>query len=110
VTALSILQLLVPSARARGSIRFQDRELLGADGETLRAIRGDRIAMIFQEPMTSLNPLHPIERQVGEALMVHGQLDAAAVRARVIELLEVVSLIPSGASAPSARSRRRGSG
>jgi microcin C transport system ATP-binding protein len=92
VTALSIVQLLVPSARARGSIRFQDRVLVAADGETMRAIRGDRIAMIFQEPMTSLNPLHSIERQVGEALMVHGQLDAAVVRTRVIQLLEVVGL------------------
>jgi ABC-type microcin C transport system duplicated ATPase subunit YejF/ABC-type microcin C transport system permease subunit YejE len=94
VSALSILQLLpYPQAsHPSGHIRFQDVELLGADGATLRRIRGDRIGMIFQEPMTSLNPLHTIERQVGEVLAVHRGLAAAAVRARVIELLELVGL------------------
>ncbi|MDX2170787.1 MAG: ABC transporter ATP-binding protein [Deltaproteobacteria bacterium] len=94
VTALSILQLLpYPQAsHPSGSIRFQDAELVGADGATLRRIRGDRIGMVFQEPMTSLNPLHTIERQVGEVLSLHRGLDAAAVRARVIELLTLVGL------------------
>jgi microcin C transport system ATP-binding protein len=94
VTALSILQLL-PYPRARhpsGSIRFQGRELLGAPEATLRQVRGDRIAMIFQEPMTSLNPLHTIEKQVNEVLFVHKGLDRAAARARTVELLRLVGL------------------
>ncbi|HSQ00198.1 MAG TPA: ABC transporter ATP-binding protein [Candidatus Dormibacteraeota bacterium] len=92
VTALSILQLLVATARARGSIRFQERELLGADDETMRAIRGDRIAMIFQEPMTSLNPLHTIERQIGETLTLHRQLAPEAARTETLSLLRLVGL------------------
>jgi len=94
VTALSILQLLAypPASHPGGSIRFQGTELLGADGETLRRVRGNRIGMIFQEPLTSLNPLHSIERQVGEVLSVHRGLDAAAARARVIELFGLVGL------------------
>ncbi|MFN8643220.1 MAG: ABC transporter ATP-binding protein [Candidatus Binatia bacterium] len=92
VTALSILQLLPAAARPTGSIRFQDRELMDADGETLRAIRGDRIAMIFQEPMTSLNPLHTIERQIGETLTLHRQLAPEAARAQTIALLRLVGL------------------
>ncbi|MGH7786171.1 MAG: ATP-binding cassette domain-containing protein, partial [Candidatus Binatia bacterium] len=94
VTALSILQLLpYPLAsHPGGRIRFQDGELIGADRETMRRIRGDRIAMIFQEPMTSLNPLHTIERQVGEAILLHRNLDRGAARARVVELLRLVGL------------------
>ena len=94
VTALSILQLLpYPNAsHPSGHIRMQDVELIGAAGETLRRIRGDRISMIFQEPMTSLNPLHSIERQVGEVLSVHRGLATAAARTRVIELLHLVGL------------------
>jgi microcin C transport system ATP-binding protein len=94
VTALSIMQLL-PYPKARhpsGSIRFQDRELLGAPEPTLRQVRGDRIAMIFQEPMTSLNPLHTIEKQVNEVLRVHKRLAPAAARARTLELLRLVGL------------------
>jgi len=92
VTALSILQLLVPSARVRGSIRFQDRELVGADGETMRAIRGDRIAMIFQEPMTSLNPVLSIGRQLTEGLEIHMKMKPPEARARAIELLAMVGI------------------
>ena len=79
VTALSILQLLpYPMARhPGGSIRFRGHELLGARETVLRAVRGNRIAMIFQEPMTSLNPLHTIEKQVNEVLLVHKRLTAA---------------------------------
>jgi microcin C transport system ATP-binding protein len=94
VTALSILQLL-PYPRARhpaGSIVFQGQELLGADEATLRRVRGNRIAMIFQEPMTSLNPLHTIEKQVNEVLFVHKGLGRRAARARTIELLRLVGL------------------
>ena len=94
VTALSILQLL-PYPRAHhpsGSILFDGRQLLGAEERTLRSVRGDRIAMVFQEPMTSLNPLHPIGRQVGEVLEVHRGMRGAALRARVLELLGLVGL------------------
>jgi microcin C transport system ATP-binding protein len=93
-TALSILQLL-PSPPARhpgGSIRFQMQELLGARERVLRQVRGNRIAMVFQEPMTSLNPLHTIERQVNEVLLVHKGLDRAAARTRTLELLGLVGL------------------
>ncbi len=94
VTALSILQLLpYPLAsHPSGSIRFRGRELIGADATTLREIRGNRIAMIFQEPMTSLNPLHTIERQVNETLLLHKGLDRAAARARTLELLLQVGI------------------
>jgi microcin C transport system ATP-binding protein len=94
VTALSVMQLL-PYQIAHhpsGSIRLRDQELMGAPDSELHAIRGDRIAMIFQEPMTSLNPLHTIERQVGEIMMVHKGLDRAQARTRIIELLTQVGL------------------
>ena len=58
----------------------------------MRALRGDRIAMIFQEPMTSLNPLHSIERQIAEVLIVHKKMTAAQARARVVELLHLVGI------------------
>jgi microcin C transport system ATP-binding protein len=94
VTALSILQLLpYPVARhPSGSIRFRGEELVGADERRMRRVRGNRIAMIFQEPMTSLNPLHTIEKQVNEVLFVHKGLDRRAARARTLELLNLVGL------------------
>jgi len=94
VTALSIMQLLpYPLARhPSGSITFRGQELLGASQAALQKIRGDRIGMIFQEPMTSLNPLHTIEKQVGEVMMLHRGLDKASARRRVIELLHQVGL------------------
>jgi microcin C transport system ATP-binding protein len=94
VTALSIMQLLpYPVARhPAGSIRFQDRELVGAPEAALQRVRGDRVAMIFQEPMTSLNPLHTVERQVNEVLRLHKGLSRPAARARTLELLRLVGL------------------
>ena len=94
VTALSILQLLpYPTARhPSGSIVFQGRELLGAGEAALQQVRGNRIAMIFQEPMTSLNPLHTIEKQINEVLFVHKGLGRRAARARTVELLRLVGL------------------
>ncbi len=94
VTALSILQLLpYPVARhPGGSIRFRGHELVGARERVLRSVRGNRIAMIFQEPMTSLNPLHTIEKQVNEVLFVHKRLSRRAARARTLELLHLVGL------------------
>ena len=95
VTALSILQLL-PYPKARhpaGSIRFDGRELLGADDTVMRDIRGNRISMIFQEPMTSLNPLHKIEKQIGEnRWRCTRGLEPKAARARTIELLDLVGI------------------
>ncbi|MBO6783401.1 MAG: ABC transporter ATP-binding protein [Alphaproteobacteria bacterium] len=94
VSALSILQLLpYPVARhPGGSITFEGTELLGAPDATLRSIRGNDIAMIFQEPMTSLNPLHNIEKQINEVLFVHKGLSKPAARARTLELLKLVGL------------------
>jgi microcin C transport system ATP-binding protein len=94
VTALSIMQLLpYPTARhPSGSIRFQGQELVGAPEATMQRIRGDRIAMIFQEPMTSLNPLHTIDKQVNEVLRLHKGLSRPAARARTLELLRLVGL------------------
>ena len=94
VTALSILQLLpYPMARhPGGSIRFQGEELIGAPAATLRKIRGSRISMIFQEPMTSLNPLHRVERQITEAMRLHRNLPKPQARARALELLHLVGI------------------
>jgi microcin C transport system ATP-binding protein len=93
VTAHSILRLL-PGAKVHtsGSIRFEGEELIGATDKQLRALRGNRIAMIFQEPMTSLNPLHTVQKQIGEVLAVHKGLGGRAARARVLELLEMVGI------------------
>ncbi len=95
VTALSILQLLpYPSARhtPESSIRFAGEELVGGAPARLREIRGNRIAMIFQEPMTSLNPLHTLEKQIGETLLIHKHMSGSAARARTLELLRQVGL------------------
>ncbi len=94
VTALSILQLLpYPLARhPSGSIRFRGQEVVGAGEAVMTGIRGNNISMVFQEPMTSLNPLHSVERQVNEVLIVHKGLDAAAARARTLELLHLVGI------------------
>jgi len=94
VTALSILQILPypVASHPRGSIRFDGTELVGAAERTLRTVRGDRAAMIFQEPMTSLNPLHTIDRQVSEPLLLHKGMSGAAARERTLELLHLVGI------------------
>ncbi|NQV45284.1 MAG: ABC transporter ATP-binding protein, partial [Rhodospirillales bacterium] len=99
VTALSILQLLPyplawhPSDQASpASVTFQGEELLDARPGRLREIRGDRIAMIFQEPLTSLNPLHSIYKQISEVLFLHKNMSQKQAHARVTELLELVGL------------------
>jgi len=94
VTAMSILQLL-PYPRAMhpaGSILFDGQEMVGAPERTLRQIRGNRISMIFQEPMTSLNPLHNVEKQIGEVLLLHKGLRGAKARERILELLDLVGI------------------
>jgi peptide/nickel transport system ATP-binding protein len=102
VTALSVLRLLAepPAAIESGEILFEGRDLLRLSPEELRAVRGRRIAMIFQEPMTSLNPVFRVGDQIDEALRVHGAGDRDARRARVIELLGRV-----GIPAPEERMR-----
>jgi len=94
VSALSILQLLpYPQAsHPSGEIWMDGENLMGASEKVLRRIRGNRISMVFQEPMTSLNPLHTIERQVGEMLILHKGLRREAVKKRVIELLTKVGI------------------
>jgi len=95
VTALSVLQLLpYPGAShtPQSSIKFAGEELVGAPPARLRDIRGNRIGMVFQEPMTSLNPLHTVEKQVAETLLIHNHLPAATVRRRTLELLHLVGL------------------
>jgi microcin C transport system ATP-binding protein len=94
VTALSILQLLPYPAASHptGSIRFEGTELVGASERTLKRIRGDRVGMIFQEPMTSLNPLHTIEKQIAESLLLHSGMTRRSARERVLELLRLVRL------------------
>ncbi len=92
VTALSTVGLLGASATAEGSIRYLGREMIGAPEPVLREVRGNDISFIFQEPMTSLNPLHTIEKQLTESIALHQGLRGAAARAKVIELLEKVGI------------------
>ena len=94
VTALSVLQLLpYPYAsHPRGSVLVNGEEIIGADKTRLFDVRGGVVSMVFQEPMTSLNPLHNIAKQVGESLVVHKRLNPKAARARTLELLELVGL------------------
>jgi microcin C transport system ATP-binding protein len=94
VSALSILRLLPypPAHHPGGHISFGGQELLNAPAAVMREIRGKRISIIFQEPMTSLNPLHTIEKLVGEIMRVHQGLDGAVVHAAVLELLKKVGL------------------
>ncbi len=92
VTALSTVGLLGDSAQLSGSVRYSGRELVGASEADLRKVRGNDISFIFQEPMTSLNPLHTLERQLGESLSLHQGLHGAQARARIIELLTRVGI------------------
>src|ERR1700759_2241306 len=94
VSALSVLKLLpYPNAsHPSGSILFQGRDLLKASEHDMRSIRGNDISIIFQEPMTSLNPLHTIESQIGEALRLHNEIGGRMVRERTLELLTQVGI------------------
>src|SRR6516225_4906911 len=94
ITALSILKLLpYPAARhPSGSINFKGTDLLPLDERRTRRVRGDDISIVFQEPMTSLNPLHTIEKQIGEILLLHRGLAGAAARERTIEVLTQVGI------------------
>ncbi|MBT4709936.1 MAG: ABC transporter ATP-binding protein [Alphaproteobacteria bacterium] len=94
VTALAVLQLLpYPKAfHPSGSIKIDGEEAVGGSDEFLQSIRGNKISMIFQEPMTSLNPLHTIEKQIGEVLLLHQGMGQKAARARILELLNMVGI------------------
>lgn len=98
VTAHSILRLLpYPQAHhPSGTILFEGQDLLKMEERKLRHIRGNRIAMIFQEPMTSLNPLHTVEKQIGEVLALHKGITGKAAAARILELLELVGISEPG--------------
>ena len=94
VSALSVLKLLPypPASHPSGQILFEGVDLLGKDEKALRKVRGNDITMIFQEPMTSLNPLHTIEQQIGEILRIHRGMGDKAARARTLELLAEVGI------------------
>ncbi|NJD57539.1 MAG: ABC transporter ATP-binding protein [Nitrospirae bacterium] len=100
ITALSILGILPPRAYASGTVSFRDRDLLKADRESIRRIRGNEIAMIFQEPMTSLNPVLTIGYQIAEVFMTHMKMGRRDATDKAVELLKAVR-IPS----PEARVR-----
>ncbi len=92
VTALSSVKLLPESASVTGSVKYRGREMIDADDATLRDVRGNDISFIFQEPMTSLNPLHTIDRQLAESLALHQGLTGKAADERILDLLNKVSL------------------
>ncbi|MEQ9260356.1 MAG: ABC transporter ATP-binding protein [Roseovarius sp.] len=92
VTALSTVSLLGDAARVTGSVTFDGQEMIGASAKRLRQVRGNDISFIFQEPMTSLNPLHTLEKQICESLELHQGLVGDAARARILELLDLVGI------------------
>ena len=91
-TALSIMGLLASQAEVSGRILFEDRDLLSLPKPVLRGLRGDQISMIFQEPMTSLNPVYSVGAQIAESLRLHQHLDRKQARTRAIELLDLVNI------------------
>lgn len=91
-TALSILRLLGPQAQLDGEIRFRGRDILALNTAELRALRGRDISMIFQEPMTSLNPVHTVGAQISETLQLHQRLSSRAARLRTLDMLELVRI------------------
>ncbi len=97
ITVMSLMGLLPATAKVTGSIRLDGQELIGQPESALCRIRGNRIGMIFQEPMTALNPVHTIARQVGEPLLLHRGLTAKQARAEALNLLQRVG-IPDAAS------------
>lgn len=92
LTALALMGLLPDGAHVAGSIRFDGRELTTLDDEAMGVLRGDRIGMVFQEPMTALNPVHRVGDQIAESLRLHRQMSAAAARAEALRLMERVQL------------------
>jgi len=93
VTALATVALLPDAAEVSGSVKYNRAEMVGASEPELRRVRGNDISFIFQEPMTSLNPLHTIEKQLSESLALHQGLTGAAVRERILDLLHKVGIV-----------------
>ncbi|MEM6666115.1 MAG: ATP-binding cassette domain-containing protein, partial [Pseudomonadota bacterium] len=91
-TMLSVIGLLASNGHVSGSARYRDQELVGLSQRALNKVRGHRITMIFQEPMTSLDPLYPIGKQIAEPLRHHQGMDRAAAKKRVLELLHLVQI------------------
>ncbi len=98
ITALAVMGLVPPPGRVAGSVRFDGRELIGQPASAWRALRGDRLAMVFQEPMTALNPVMQIGRQIAEVLVLHQGLGWRVAGERAVESLDAVGI-------PSARER-----
>lgn len=92
VTSLAIMRLLLESSKVTGTVQFQGKNLLGLPEPVMQKVRGNDIGMIFQEPMTSLNPVHKIGTQIGESLFLHKGLSAKQARARAIDLLKQVGI------------------
>jgi len=92
VTALSSVALLPSSAQVSGSVTYEGREMVGASGQTLQDVRGNDISFIFQEPMTSLNPLHTIGKQIAESMTLHQGVSGDEARTRIIDLLTQVGI------------------
>ncbi|WP_232699872.1 ABC transporter ATP-binding protein [Brevibacillus daliensis] len=92
VTSLSIMGLLAQNGKSEGEIRFHDKNLLQVSEKEMQKIRGNEIAMIFQEPMTSLNPLHPVGKQIGEAVLLHLKVSKAEAKQRAIQMLKAVGM------------------
>ncbi|GLY64155.1 ATP-binding cassette domain-containing protein [Amycolatopsis taiwanensis] len=92
LTALAVMGLLPEELTATGSVRLHGNELLGASERVLSGLRGDRMSMVFQEPMTALNPLMRVGRQVAESIKLHTRISWRAARDRAVELLESVQL------------------
>ncbi|MBC8057541.1 MAG: ABC transporter ATP-binding protein, partial [Rhizobiales bacterium] len=92
LTAMAVMGLLPPGAVVTGSIRFNGQELVGLADDAMCKLRGNRIGMVFQEPMTALNPLHTVGDQIAEPLRLHRSIPRAAARAEALRLLERVRL------------------
>ena len=92
ITALSTVSLLPTNAKIKGSIVFNSKEMIGANERSLRKIRGNKVSFIFQEPMSSLNPLHTIEKQIGESLEYHQGLEGKSKINKIIDLLNKVGI------------------
>src|ERR671923_439608 len=97
VTSLAVMRLLAPQARVTGRIRFGEEELLSMPEEKIRSLRGKAMTMIFQEPMTALNPLMRVGDQVAEAILAHERISGKEAWARAVAALEEVA-IPNAAS------------
>jgi peptide/nickel transport system ATP-binding protein len=92
VTSLSLMRLLPPNGSNEGSIRFQGKELLSISEKDMQKVRGNQISMIFQEPMTSLNPLHTVGKQISESIRLHMQVSRQEAKKKAINMLRAVGM------------------